>query len=251
MHFPVHLPFFGKNISVHLLAEVLGIFIGVRYYLYLRKRLPDRISDLNRLKIFVAVCLGALLGSRLVGVLENPSAFMATGDKFRYVFSNKTIVGGLLFGLFFVEILKAKLGIAASSGDMMTYPLLLALIIGRVGCFCEGLDDGTIGRQTDLFTGVDFGDGLLRHPLPLYEIAFLALLWCFIFMLDKKQVLADGAKFKFFLIPYFAYRFLVEFMKENDFTWLGLSTIQLACGAGIIYYYKTIIHPKRLFLAYA
>lgn len=251
MHFPINLHLFGKEISTHFVLEILSIFIGVRYYVYLRKRSTDTISDINRLKIFAAVCLGALIGSRLVGVFENPAEFFAVHNKFQYIFSNKTIVGGLLFALFAVELLKLKLGIKTSSGDVMTYPLSLALILGRIGCFCEGLADGTVGRETTLFTGVNFGDGILRHPLPLYEIVFLICLWCIIYALDKKQVLANGSKFKLFLITYFLYRFFIEFLKDNSFTFLGLSTIQYACLIGLIYYLKTLFRPKTLFLQYA
>lgn len=251
MHFPINLHLFGKEISTHFLLEIISIFIGVRYYIFLRKRSNDTISDINRLKIFVAVCLGALIGSRLVGVLEDPSEFFATPNKFYYIFSNKTIVGGLLFALFFVELLKLKLNIRTSSGDVMTYPLILALILGRIGCFCEGLADGTIGRKTNLFTGIDFGDGISRHPLPLYEITFLICLWLIIYTLDKKNTLTNGAKFKLFLISYFLYRFCIEFLKNNEFTIFNLSTIQLACLVGLVYYFKTLVKPKTLFLPYA
>lgn len=251
MHFPINLHLFGKEISTHFALEIISIFIGVRYYVFLRKRSHDTISDVNRLKIFVAVCLGALLGSRLVGVFENPEQFFAAPDKFRYIFSNKTIVGGLLFALFFVELFKLKLKIKTSSGDVMTYPLLLALILGRIGCFCEGLNDGTIGRATTLFTGIDFGDGILRHPLPLYEITFLICLWLVIYNFDKRKVLANGSKFKLFLINYFLYRFCIEFLKDNEFTIFYLSTIQIACLMGLIYYLKTLVQPKTLFLRYA
>lgn len=248
MQFPLNLHFFGKEISSHFVLEILSIFLGVRYYLFLRKRSLDTISDINRLKIFVAVCVGALLGSRLVGVLENPAALIASQHKFYYIFSNKTIVGGLLFALFFVEILKLRLGIKTSSGDLMTYPLLFALILGRIGCFCEGIPDGTVGAKTILFTGVNFGDGINRHPLPLYEIVFLIFLWMWIFYLDKKDVLANGSKFKLFLISYFFYRFFIEFLKDNEFKLIGLSTIQMTCLIGIIYYFRTLLHPKTLFL---
>jgi phosphatidylglycerol:prolipoprotein diacylglycerol transferase len=251
MQFPLNIHLFQKEISTHFVLEILSMFIGVRYYMFLRRRSIDSISDINRLKIFVAVCFGALIGSRLVGLFENPYDFFSNSHKFQYIFSNKTIVGGLLFALFSVELVKIKIGVKTSSGDIMTYPLLLSLIIGRIGCFCEGLNDGTIGVKTNLFTGINFGDGILRHPLPLYEIVFLISLWCFIFMLDKKKVLANGSKFKLFLISYFFYRFFIEFLKNNEFTIFDFSTIQLTCLIGLIYYSKTIIHPKRLFLHYA
>lgn len=239
---------FDKEISTHLLTEILGIFIGLRYYSYQRRNNKDLISDINRLKIFAAVCLGALIGSRLVGVLENPIEFMNSQNKFVYIFSNKTIIGGLLGALITVEIVKKMIGVTVSSGDMMVYPIILALIIGRIGCFCEGLADGTIGKATSLFTGINFGDKVYRHPLPLYEITFLIVLWIMVFVVNKKYTLANGALFKLFLISYLIFRFLVEFLKDNAFTMLSLSVLQITCLFGLIYYYKILLNPKKLFI---
>ncbi len=249
--FPINIQVLNKTISTHFILEIVSMFIGVRYYVFLRKNSKDLISEINRLKIFVAVCFGALFGSRLIGVLENPFEFLSSPNKFYYLFSNKTIIGGLLFALFSVELMKLKIGVKTSSGDLMTYPVILALIIGRVGCFCEGLNDGTIGKKTELFTGINFGDGILRHPLPLYEILFLFFLWLTILFFEKKTELANGSKFKLFLILYFIYRFMIEFLKDNEFTFLKLSTIQLTCLVGLIYYSKTLTNPKKIFSRYA
>ena len=70
---------------------------------------------------------------------------------------NKTIVGGFVGGLIGVELVKKRIGITTSSGDLMVYPLILAMIIGRTGCFLGGLEDGTFGIATTLPWGIDFG----------------------------------------------------------------------------------------------
>src|SRR5690606_22979139 len=63
---------FGYQINIHLILEYLAFFIGFRYYLYLRKGTEDSISSVNRLSIILGAVIGALIGSRLVGILENP-----------------------------------------------------------------------------------------------------------------------------------------------------------------------------------
>lgn len=248
MPFPINLHIGDREVSSHLIFEILGIFIGFRYYLFAKKRTVDAISNDDRWKIFAAVCFGAFFGSRLVGNLEDPEAFMAAENKFVYIFSNKTIVGGLIGGLFVVEFVKRRLGVSASSGDLMTIPIILGLIIGRIGCFLEGMNDGVIGSVTNLPFGIDFGDGFNRHPLPLYEILFLVVIWVTIVALRTRYALADGAKFKLFMIAYLVFRFLQEFLKDGHFTFLGLSTIQFATLIGIVYYYNTILKPKTLFV---
>ncbi len=50
------------------------------------------------------------------------------------------------------------------------------MCIGRVGCFLTGLSDATCGVRTDLPWGVDYGDGVPRHPAQIYEILFLLAL---------------------------------------------------------------------------
>ena len=41
--------------------------------------------------------------------------------------------------------------------------------LGRIGCFLAGLADMTYGTPTTLPWGRDFGDGIGRHPVQLYE----------------------------------------------------------------------------------
>ncbi len=251
MEFPVDIHFFGNTLPAHPVFEIASIFIALRYYTYIRRRSNDHLSDLERLYVFAAVCVGALIGSRLAGVFENPQAFYNAENKFRFIFSSKTIVGGIVGGLFAVELLKKMMGIKRSSGDMMVYPILLGIMIGRTGCFLAGLPDGTIGGPTNLFTGIDFGDGILRHPLPLYEIVFCLFMWICIYRLDHSFALADGAKFKLFIISYLIFRFMIEFLKEDVSVLFGISTIQLVCLTGLSYYYKTFLSPKKLIASYA
>lgn len=164
---------------------------------------------------------------------------------------NKTIVGGMLGGLIGVEIIKKKIGVTVSSGDLMVYPLILAMIIGRTGCFLTGLGDGTYGIATHLPWGIDFGDGIRRHPTNLYEIIFWIILWITLKITERKFMFTDGSKFKIFLASYLVFRLLVEFIKPDYFFNFGLSVIQLACIAGILYYYKVFIYPNKLVKPYA
>lgn len=72
MEIPFEPILFGTKINVHLILEYLAFFLGYRYYVYLRKNTTDDINSSNRLSIILGAALGALVGSRLVGILENP-----------------------------------------------------------------------------------------------------------------------------------------------------------------------------------
>ena len=249
MHFPVNIPLGKSYIPVHFVCETLAYIIGYRYYMYLRSHQADSISDDNRLIIFIGAAFGAFLGSHIVGVFENP--ILLPHFNLIYFMGNKTIVGGMLGGLIGVELTKTKIGVTVSSGDLMVYPLILAMIIGRTGCFLAGLDDGTYGIPSNLPWAINFGDGIRRHPTNLYEILFWILLWMTLKNMERYRQFTDGSKFKIFLSAYLIFRFLIEFIKPDYFFSFGLSVIQLVCLAGILYYYKVFIHPSKLLKPHA
>lgn len=244
LHFPVNIPIGKSYIPVHFVCETLAYFVGYRYYAYLRKQNHDPISSENRLIIFIGAAFGALIGSHLIGVLENPR--LLPHFNLVYLMGNKTIVGGMLGGLIGVELTKKEIGVKVSSGDMMVYPLILAMIIGRTGCFLAGLDDGTFGVPSNLPWAINFGDGIPRHPTNLYEILFWIALWLSLNIIEKYKRFTDGSKFKIFLSSYLVFRLLVEFIKPDYFFSFGLSVIQLVCIGGILYYYKVFLYPSKL-----
>ncbi|WP_046243384.1 prolipoprotein diacylglyceryl transferase [Hymenobacter terrenus] len=237
MHFPVELALGPARLPVHLLCEALAYTFGYRLYAHLRARKADPISSAHRQWIFVGAAAGALLGSRLLGLLEHPELLLHPPGGWLYYFTNKTIVGGFLGGLIGVELTKKRLGITVSSGDLMVFPLLLGLGIGRIGCFLSGLEDGTYGTATALPWGINFGDGIRRHPTNLYELLFLAALALLLGLLERRGPLADGRRFQLFLSSYLLFRLLVEFIKPTAaLPGLGLTAIQWACVAGLGYY---------------
>ena len=237
MTFPVVLALGPARLPVHLLCEVLAYSLGYRLYVRLRGRGRDPISSAHRQWIFVGAAAGALLGSRVLGLLEHPAQLLHPPGGWLYYFTNKTIVGGFLGGLIGVEWTKRRLGVRVSSGDLMVFPIILGLSIGRVGCHFSGLADGTFGTATALPWGVDFGDGVARHPTNLYEIAWLAVLALGIGALARRGPLPDGRRFELFLSGYLLFRLLAEFVKPTEaLPGLGLTAIQWACVAGLGYY---------------
>lgn len=245
MSFPYTIHFGEVRLPLHSLMEPVALFTGFRYFLFLRKRNGDPISQTNRTSILIAAIFGALFGSRLVGGLENPPAMLHARHILLYFYENKTVLGGFLGGLWAVELVKRYIGERQASGDLFVYPILLALIIGRLGCFSMGIYEETYGTPTSLPWGMYLGDGLRRHPVALYEIVFLIVLWVTIKKVDPLLAPEQGARFKVFLIAYCAFRLLLDFIKPHYTFPFGLSTIQLVSIAGLIYYYPPIIRYAR------
>lgn len=230
----------GYKINVHLILEYLAFFIAFRYYLFLRKRTTDTIQTTNRLSIILGASLGGFLGSRIIAILENPlinfdSSVLIT------LLNSKTIMGGLFGGLLGVELAKKIINEKQSSGDLFVFPIILGIFIGRIGCFLSGINEFTYGKVTTFFMGMNLGDGLKRHPIALYELLFLVVLFLFLWKL-KRTNLIQGMLFQYFMICYFTFRFFIEFLKPNLFFTLGLSSIQILCVICLLYYSKTIVN---------
>ncbi|WP_028282565.1 prolipoprotein diacylglyceryl transferase [Olleya marilimosa] len=239
MDLPFNPELFGVNINIHLILEYLAFFIAYRYYVFLRRRNTDIINTNNRLSIILGAALGALVGSRLVGFLENPLIEFTLKNAITLL-NTKTIMGGLFGGLLGVELAKKIINEKQSSGDLFVFPIILGIFIGRVGCFLSGINEFTYGKVTTSAFGMDLGDGLLRHPTSLYELFFLIFLFIALKTVNNRLQLKNGDLFKIFMLSYFGFRFCIEFLKPNVFYTIGLSSIQILCVICWLYYSKFI-----------
>lgn len=223
------------NLRVHLAFEILGYLAGLSLYVISRVRQGDVIPDRDRATVLTGAALGTAIGARLLFVLSFPGADF---------FGGKTVVGGLLGGLIGVELAKKWKGITTSTGDLFVYPLITAMAIGRIGCFLTGPIDKTAGLPTSLPWGIAIADGVRRHPVALYEIAFLIALA--IGLRWRAGALRSGDRFRIFLGSYLLFRFAVDFLKPDPPPIaLGLSAIQWACLAGLLYYALVLTNADR------
>ena len=246
MNFPVAIEIGSSKIPLHAILETAALFIGFRYFLWLRKKQGDAIVSSNRIWILIGAIIGAFVGSRIIGGLEDPEQISKADNLLLYFYQNKTVVGGLLGGLAGVEVMKKFIGEKKASGDLFVYPFILSLIIGRIGCFSMGIFEETYGTETSFPFGMDLGDGKLRHPVTLYEIFFLILLWLGLAGALKKFRFEQGAIFKIFMISYLLFRFIIDFIKPHNTFNFGLSVIQITCLTGLAYYGPYILKPRKL-----
>jgi phosphatidylglycerol---prolipoprotein diacylglyceryl transferase len=122
-------------------------------------------------RYFAALGLGVVLGSFALGTAN----LWLSGVPM----AGRSIIGALTGGIVAVEIYKYRNGITRSTGLLFVPAFSTLIVVGRIGCALSGLDDHTYGTPTDLPWGMDFGDGVPRHPVALYEslsmAAFLAM----------------------------------------------------------------------------
>jgi len=219
----------------HLAFEMLAYFAGFRLYLWQRRRAGDVVDAHTRWSVVAAAIAGAAIGSRLLFWLEDPAATLAHWGDVRYLLGGKTVVGGLLGGLIGVELTKAWLGITRRTGDLFAVPLAAGIAIGRIGCFLAGLPDRTYGMATSLPWGVDFGDGIRRHPTQLYESGAMVLVAMWLSRWQRRPHV-EGRIFQWFMVLYLSLRLVVDAIKPDLRLALGLTSLQWAALAGLAYY---------------
>jgi prolipoprotein diacylglyceryltransferase len=236
----------GKRIHPHLFFEILGYLIAFGAYFYLRRHFGDPVSNPFRWTVVAYAVAGAAFGAKLLYWLEDPKLTLQHLHDPGFLLGGKTIVGALIGGLVAVEVIKKQIGQRQSTGDLFAIPLALGILIGRIGCFLTGLSDNTFGIATSLPWGIDFGDGVHRHPTQIYEILFLFLLIPVLFFvmirintadrLSQRSRFQSGDAFKLFMLGYLSFRFLCDAIKPYPHIALGLGSIQWACLVVLLYY---------------
>ena len=247
MHFPVYI----WGIHPHFLFEAAGYAVAFVTFLWLRRKTGDALDVPVRWSVVAAAFVGGALGSKILYWAEDPAATAAHWQDPIYLMGGKTIVGGLIGGWIAVELMKKYVGISESTGDLFAVPLAAGIAIGRIGCFLTGLSDKTYGMPTTLPWGVDFGDGVRRHPTQLYEFVFLIGLSVLLYRLlpigdgacpvSTLRHWRSGDVFKLFMISYLGFRWLLDFWKPSDpAVFLGMGSLQWACLIAILIYSRDI-----------
>jgi phosphatidylglycerol:prolipoprotein diacylglycerol transferase len=220
---------FGISVKTFGIMFALG-FVAAGAVLARRLKELDKPRD-YAYEIIFAGLIGGLVGSRLYYLFQHTGQF--SDDPLGSLFGGTGLVwyGGVIGGALGV-IIWAKRRDMLNIGllDLCAVPLALGYAIGRIGCQISG--DGDYGKPSDLPWAMSYRDGTVPtppgvevHPTPIYETLAMGLAaWLLWRWRDRWE---PGLVFAAYLMLSGVERFLVEFLRRNSETGLGLTTPQL------------------------
>jgi phosphatidylglycerol---prolipoprotein diacylglyceryl transferase len=148
----------------------------------------------------------------------------------------RSIVGALAGAIVAVELFKRRRGISGSTGLIFVPAFATSVVVGRWGCYFAGLGDETYGTPTTLPWGHDFGDGVLRHPVQLYEsITMAVFLAAALVLIGRRNAFFLRNGFYLLVLVYAGQRFLWEFLKPYASVVGPLNLFHLLCAGLVIY----------------
>ena len=226
---------------VHSAFEWVAIFIGVRLYMRAGGTSLMALGKTRQFAVLFGCVVGAAIGNKAVHWIYHAEQWPLLAQSPWLVVQGQSIVGGLLGGLIGVEIGKKYAGVTESTGDRFVMPILVGLIIGRIGCFIAGLQDDTYGNPTALPWGVDFGDGIRRHPTQVYDMLFAAAALALLHLFRPTLSRESGLQFKLLLAGYLLWRLIIDALKPVPYAFGGLSGIQFVCAVALLIYVPLVV----------
>jgi phosphatidylglycerol---prolipoprotein diacylglyceryl transferase len=229
----------GKfEVNSYSFFVLLGLIVGLAVYYYLA-RTEKKVNE-NSFYVLMAGLLGGVIGAKLPMWIINYRLIIESFPDITPLLSGRTITGGLIGGTLAVMYVKYKLKIKDKKGNLFAPAIAIGVAIGRIGCLFKGC---CYGIATSLPLGVDFGDGIPRHPTQIYEIIFFLLM--FVFLMVKRETAKPGQLFYWLMNSYFIFRFFEEFIREEPTLFLGLTIFQYISIVALIFINAKYLNEKK------
>lgn len=212
------------QMSTYSFFILLGLMVATIFYMFDIKNFGEKTKSNSYLIAISAIVCGSI-GAKLPAVIELYFKFPDQVLSTYMLSSGRTILGGLIGGFIGVKVIKKVLKIEERRGNELAPSIALGMVFGRLACFTAGC---CYGSPTVLPWGINFGDGIMRHPTQLYEVAFHGFM--VFYLINKRKFNPEpGVQLKQYFLFYFIFRFLIEFIRINPIVFLNLSGYQVAC----------------------
>ncbi len=194
-------------------------FIGGFYIMqWMYRREGKDVRQLDRLLYLMFA--GAVIGARLGHVLfYAPDYYLAHPVEILYIWKGGLASHGGSLGMLLAVYLfkRSSTDSFLYIADRLSITVALGATMIRLGNF---FNSEILGTQTQSFFGIIFArvDNVPRHPAQLYESA--AYLFTFLLLLylykNKADKFGDGFMLGTLLVSAFSFRFLIEFVKQEQ-----------------------------------
>ncbi len=243
------IPFIERPIAWYGILFALGFFIGFYLMMFLfkadaktRTDWPEAVlkkkarlfSERLTVYVIVSTVIGARLGHLVFyeqwsHYLSHPAAIIKTWEG--GLASHGGVIGILIGLIFFYARSRNQFpGLSMRRIiDLLVVPSLFVATLIRLGNF---MNQEVLGVPTSVPWAIVFGhpiDGSVpaaRHPAQLYEALFY-FVSCLVFWkvfskaLNPKKTAADGRLAGLFFVTTFSFRFLIEYLKEEQSHLIG------------------------------
>ena len=230
---PITLPTFGLMVATAMFCAyfLLAADLRRRTAAGTLPKPPQNQRPIDAETLVAIPSLAGIVGAKLYHVLETPSDLFAHPAAELFSAYGFAWFGGLIAGIAAFIYLGRKHHIPLLLlFDIASPASALGYGVGRIGCLLSG--DGDYGIPTSLPWGMSFPNGVVPttarvHPTPIYEFLAALLITWILWRLSSRQ-LANGTVFAWYLILTGIARFLVEFIRINPRSFLGLTNAQVA-----------------------
>ncbi len=225
----VALQLFGFSVHWYGLLYLLAFIIALVLLPLLQHYRKLTLARDDWIAILSWGVVGVIVGGRLGYVLFYDPAYFAANPLtiFAVWEGGMSFHGGFLGVAIMLCILawRKKLPVL-SIADIVVVPAAIGLALGRIGNF---INQELYGTATTLPWGIAIpGVRGLRHPTPLYEMIgdLLIALCCYLY-LRYGQTKINGRSFALFMILYGIDRFLLEYVRAQDYTLTAIGPLLL------------------------
>ena len=208
------------------IAYVIMMVLGFALVTSFRVTKPfTRAEDRKRYYTLQIITLvAAVVGAKFAVVLGDALwPLQPFNDWYALLGSGRSIVGALLFGFLAAEAAKPLLHYDIPPNDRFAVILPFSIGVGRIGCLIVGCCRGV---PWDGPWAITYGDGIPRHPVPVYEMLFHWIMGFVLIALWRRQILF-GRLFALYLACYGVFRFFSEFLRETPKAYGDLSAYQV------------------------
>ena len=233
---PILFSFGNFEVQSYPFFVLLGLIVGILVYFYeVRKK-----GELNEKGFMVAVgsLVGGVIGAKILEWIVNYKYIFSYFSEPILLLSGRTITGGLIGGIIGALIVKKILKINERRGNLFAPAVAIGVGVGRVGCFLRGC---CYGKETSLSWGVNFGDGISRHPTQLYEAIFMIGMFLYLERIKKSSNIKPGQLLDILFVSYFVFRFFIEFIRTENVVLWGLTSFQIISIGAIIYLTRSYV----------